>query len=329
MQSSSIPAKIPVPFGAGATSGYIRTVPVPSQISTDPGAASFTDGFPPLTFLPVSAGGIPPDGRDINGILNEITAWLQWMNAGGPVGYDSAFSAAIGGYPKGALLSAAAGGWWVSTVENNTTDPDTGGAGWQNILFGTQPTYWCGTSTGTANAQTVTPPAGMLSMTAGTGISFKAGFTNTGAMTLTVGTFGTFNVEKDSPTGPIALTGGELVAGNIVSGRFDGTYIQLTATEMGTAALANASSNTGTVAAVSGAVTAGNLAKFSDVNGTVTEGPALSSAQTTVAAVSGAGTIGVGNLAVFNDVDGTVTDSGVSIANASPDSALYRMGLLM
>lgn len=131
MKASQIPAKIAVPFASGAGSNYIRPVPVPSQISTTNGAASFTDGFPPDTFIQQAAGGYPPDGRDMNGILNAITLWNQWTAAAGLVGYDSTFSSAIGGYPLGATLVAAnQSGLWLSTADNNTTDPDTGGAGW-------------------------------------------------------------------------------------------------------------------------------------------------------------------------------------------------------
>ena len=78
MQSSQIPSKFPIPFANGAGSGYIRQIPVTSQISITPGAASLTDGFPPLTFIPEGSGGIPPFGQDMNGILKEITAWIQW-----------------------------------------------------------------------------------------------------------------------------------------------------------------------------------------------------------------------------------------------------------
>jgi hypothetical protein len=54
-----------------------------------------------------------------------------WMCAGGGFPYNSAFQTAIGGYPKGArVLMASGNGYWVSTTDNNVTDPDTGGAGW-------------------------------------------------------------------------------------------------------------------------------------------------------------------------------------------------------
>jgi hypothetical protein len=138
MQVSNLPAyKFPLAWGADAGGSYINTIPVASQILVTPGRASLTDGFPPLNWIDEAAGGVPPFGGDMNGILNQITSWLQWSNAGGPIFYDATFSAAIGGYPKGALLYAAAGSsWWLSTVDNNVTDPDTGGAGWQIIQFG-------------------------------------------------------------------------------------------------------------------------------------------------------------------------------------------------
>lgn len=133
MLASQIPAKFQITWGSSAGAGFIRTVPQTSQINITPGAASFTDGFPPLNFSPVGSGGIPPFGQDVNGILRAITAWQQWVQAGdAAITYDSAFSSSIGGYPAGAFLASTtyAGGFWVSIVDNNTTNPDAGGTGW-------------------------------------------------------------------------------------------------------------------------------------------------------------------------------------------------------
>lgn len=136
MQSSNIPTKIPLPFAYNAGVGYKNTIPTASQIGVVNGRASLNDGFPPLNFVPISAGGVPPFGADVNGILNEITAITQWQQAGGFFFYDSSFSTTIGGYPKGAILqSSSNSGLWISTAENNTTDPDTGGAGWMSLAF--------------------------------------------------------------------------------------------------------------------------------------------------------------------------------------------------
>jgi hypothetical protein len=150
MLSSAVPTKFPIPWANGAGGGFIRPIPVASQIGITPGAASLTDGFPPLTFDPSGSGGIAPFGQDANGIFNQITKWSQWQAAGGPIIYDSGFSAAIGGYPKGAMLmsSVTPGLVWVSTAENNGTDPDGG-----------SPANWT-TLAGASLAGDVTGPAG-------------------------------------------------------------------------------------------------------------------------------------------------------------------------
>lgn len=57
-----------------------------------------------------------------------------------PRSFNQIYQTAINGYPKGTILIAADfSGTWVSTVDNNTTDPDTGGAGWVKNPFGSLP----------------------------------------------------------------------------------------------------------------------------------------------------------------------------------------------
>lgn len=133
MQSSDIPGtKIVLPFANNAGS-LTRTIPV---TTADPNAASYTLGFPPNTAVPEGAGGKPPDIKDFNGIGNELSAWIRWQNAGAALPYDGVFQAAISGYPRGAVVMSATtfGLWWLSTAENNVTNPDTGGAGWVSFL---------------------------------------------------------------------------------------------------------------------------------------------------------------------------------------------------
>lgn len=120
MQAADLPARIPVPFADAGTKNAIPVTP-----GVTPGLASFQLGFPPLTMTPLASGGIPPAGDDFNGILNRLTLIQQWQSAGGLFTYDSAFSTEIGGYPKGALLMSADGATlWVSSADDNTTDPD-------------------------------------------------------------------------------------------------------------------------------------------------------------------------------------------------------------
>ena len=134
MQLSEAPSQIVEPFAVNAapSGGYggKRTIPVPSQTGITPGAASYNDGFPPLTMTPLP-GGVVMSGLDMNGILNEATAIDWWKSAGAGFPYSSGYQTAIGGYPKGArVLRASGNGYWFSTTDNNMTDPDTGGAGW-------------------------------------------------------------------------------------------------------------------------------------------------------------------------------------------------------
>lgn len=129
---SSIPGRFSIPWASSAGVPYIRPIPQASQIGIQNGAASLTDGFPPLTFVPSTSGGVPPFGQDFNGILKQITQWSQWQAAGGPALWDSTFATAVGGYPSGALLTSSTvpGRLYWSNTDNNATDPNSGGANW-------------------------------------------------------------------------------------------------------------------------------------------------------------------------------------------------------
>ena len=130
------PLLISEPFGKSASNPtYIRLpIPIPDQTGTVPNQASFETGFPPSTMTPAAGGGLPPEGQDMNGILWMITAYCANLAAGKFQPWSSTLSSAINGYPLGALvLNANSNGYWLSTVDGNTTNPDTGGAGWQPV----------------------------------------------------------------------------------------------------------------------------------------------------------------------------------------------------
>ena len=114
------PANIPVPF---AVSGSKNTIPVASQIGITNGAASYTDGFPPLTMTPIVAGGVPPAGQDMNGIFNALSSHTVFQNAGGRYQFDATLATSIGGYPTGVVLQDNAGrNSYVNVLANNSTD---------------------------------------------------------------------------------------------------------------------------------------------------------------------------------------------------------------
>lgn len=112
------------PFGANAAGSYIQLpIPVPSQLPANPGRASFNDGFPSDT---MGAGGVPPYGQDMNGILYTVTAYAQALTGGQFWPYNPTWSAANSGYAIGAMVAMANGlGLWLNTVANNTNNPDT------------------------------------------------------------------------------------------------------------------------------------------------------------------------------------------------------------
>lgn len=217
MQQSGIPTKFPVVWASGAGGSYIRTVPNPSQIGITNGAASFTDGFPPLNFQAVGSGGYPPAGQDFNGALNAITAWNQWQQAGASVQYDSGFSTSIGGYPKGAVLQSTSNAqlFWLNIADNNTTNPDSGGVNW--VAMGpaafvskltSSPTYYVNASTGndSNNGLTSGTAFATLQKAANTAISLNLNGFNVG-ITVANGTYATVNLPTINGSGIITFTG--------------------------------------------------------------------------------------------------------------------------
>lgn len=130
---SDVPYKFSEPWATGAGGGFITsTIPATSAGA----AASQSLGFPPATATPVGAGGTPPAVADFNGLGFYTTSWNLWQQLGGPIIFDAALSTAVNGYPQGAMLAqatlpaAASFAVWVSGVDNNTSDPDTGGSNW-------------------------------------------------------------------------------------------------------------------------------------------------------------------------------------------------------
>jgi len=132
--SLTVPSKISIPF---AESGSRNVINANLEAGDASNKATYTYGFPQITMTPKASGGLPPFGRDMNGILYSVTAMLQYMQAGGQYTYDASFATAIGGYNQGALVQQAdLSGIWVSTADNNTSNPETTGADWMPLDSG-------------------------------------------------------------------------------------------------------------------------------------------------------------------------------------------------
>lgn len=125
------PPLIPQAFANNAAAQYRNTIPN-TTVSTQ--AASFNLGFPPLTMQPVIAGGKPPLGQDVNGILYMLSSHTFYQQSGQPYMFNAAVASAIGGYAVGTLLGSTDGFTvWYNTLANNSTNPDAGGAGWVSM----------------------------------------------------------------------------------------------------------------------------------------------------------------------------------------------------
>lgn len=119
------PPIITTPF---ADSGTRDAIP---ETTVAVGRASYSAGFPPITLLPIAAGGVAPFGQDVNGILWAMSSHTAFAQGGQRYTFSSAVATAIGGYIKGAeVVSADGTTLWLNQTTNNTTDPDAGGAGW-------------------------------------------------------------------------------------------------------------------------------------------------------------------------------------------------------
>lgn len=219
MLLSGVPTKFQMPFGKNALGADIRTIPV---TTSDTAAASQSAGFPPAIFAQVGAGGTPPDGRDFNGLFNMITAWVLWLQAGGPIQYDAAYQVAIGGYPQGSVIASDTtfGLYWISTVDSNTTNPDAGGAGWGPIYLPRKGNTYISKLTGSG---TVTPSTNVarwrvLMVAGGGGGGFSAG-----GGTHNNGGNGVLTSLRDWTVNPGNGGGGSTNAGSGGSGGTNGT----------------------------------------------------------------------------------------------------------
>lgn len=122
------------PFGTAAAvpADITLPIPVPSQVGTLVGAASFEDGFPAATRTDPEAGGVPPYGQDMNGILYMMSVYCALMQAGQIVPWNEDVATALVGYLIGAKVTSLTvpGRVWTNYLDANEADPDADDTGW-------------------------------------------------------------------------------------------------------------------------------------------------------------------------------------------------------
>src|SRR6267154_490400 len=133
MSGAPTPQALPSAFGINAVDPTYKNS-IPNTTVVD-GRASFSLGFPPTTMTPIIAGGVPPFGQDVNGILYMLSTWAYYQQAGEVPHFSSTVATAITGYALGTLLRSTDGAsLWFNIVDGNVTNPDSGASvGWVPI----------------------------------------------------------------------------------------------------------------------------------------------------------------------------------------------------
>lgn len=137
MNSLQAPETLKLPF---ANNGQKNDIPLVAE-GANSNKATLTDGFPPITMKPKDEGGLPPEGKDFNGILYLATSFYFALQNGWLPTFEQSVSDAIGGYAKGAILWYTAGESrqaLQSTKNDNTdnfnTDPSVIGTSWVPVF---------------------------------------------------------------------------------------------------------------------------------------------------------------------------------------------------
>lgn len=110
---------MPQPFASGA-SATRATIGMTSGDSVN-----YPDGFPAVYSSPASEGGKYVSRGEMNAIGNMASNDLHYFKCGGLNTFDPAFAAAVGGYPKGAVLDYIVGYKLykvISLVDANSVD---------------------------------------------------------------------------------------------------------------------------------------------------------------------------------------------------------------
>lgn len=172
------------PFGVAGDK-----TPIPNDTQVD-GTVSYQTGFGADYERQL---GVDPAAKNIgrqtfNELMFDTTTALQEMQAGfGTSVYSLSLAQALpgGGYPKGALIPRLAGdGFWLCTVAANTSNPDTGGAGWVQIAA--QGSFYA-VDIGVANAYSCAFSPALIARSEVQPLAVRIKFTNTGASTINDG----------------------------------------------------------------------------------------------------------------------------------------------
>ena len=130
MNRTDAPKKQPIAFGVNGPREDL-----PNTTPSGDNTASYNSGFPPITMILKSAGGLPPKGQDMNQILYELSNLAKWGSAGALNTYDSSFATAISGYPSGSMIISDDNlDIFICETDGNTNNPNLDMTGWKSLL---------------------------------------------------------------------------------------------------------------------------------------------------------------------------------------------------
>ena len=103
-------------------------LPPDTQAVPNSGRTSLALGFPPECSKSIAEGGVPPYGQDVNGILRQITANLEWYSRGGQFAWDASRS-----YDTPAIVFYN-GAFYMALKSSTSQTPSTNSDYWRKIL---------------------------------------------------------------------------------------------------------------------------------------------------------------------------------------------------
>lgn len=121
------PNFIPMPFAQNGNKNSI-----PTNGSEGEPDASFNTGFPQITETPLSIGGIPPQRKDFNGILNILSMFAFFGQSGGKFSWSNKLNYNVPCivYHDGLL-------WWclkANGVDDTVVEPGTNATYWISLI---------------------------------------------------------------------------------------------------------------------------------------------------------------------------------------------------
>lgn len=167
-----------------------------------------------------------PAVEDMNAVNYVFSYQLGYLFERGIPEYDSGTTYNIGDITR----AAGTGNIYISKIDTNLGNALSVTADWQycgNIKQLLSAPSWCGTSGGSANAQTLTTGASLSALTAGSVFTFTAGATNTAAMTIAIDSVSATSVYGNTSGGVAAVPANTIISGNDYSVLWDGTHLVL------------------------------------------------------------------------------------------------------